>query len=209
MKHKETFGKAYFQGEDFNYDENTSFFIPVNWKDIAQSLKDVYKRNTGNNLSHFIDFGCATGYLVKEMTALGTKSVGYDISEWAVENKVTPEIHLFNVLSMPLDYFILEPIDMLHCFGVLHYFTEKQIGKVLNNLVSVKPETVFIGQLPLDSPIFAKKYLKDWMEKDEHTKLVKSLDWWIIQMHKRGYVLKECEVANDYVVWIYFQKIPA
>lgn len=61
---------------------------------MAQELKDV-------GATRVLDMGAATGHLVREIERVGLEAAGIDISDWAIENRVTEAVVKGTALDLP------------------------------------------------------------------------------------------------------------
>jgi len=112
------FGYNFFDGErkygygGYEYDGR---FVPV-----AKALAERYNLTSKSDV---LDYGCAKGFLTKDLRSLimGIKVWGYDISEYAKENAVTPIIQ----------YDKKEHYDLIVSLGTLHNLTLPELKETL------------------------------------------------------------------------------
>lgn len=78
------YGAEYWDG-DRRYGYGGYKYIPGRWKPVAQAVIDQYKLS---NSSKILDVGCGKGFLLYELSLLlpGAEFVGFDISEYAIQN---------------------------------------------------------------------------------------------------------------------------
>lgn len=89
-------------------------FVPV-----AQALIKQYGLNSK---SRVMDFGCAKGFLLKDLKDLcGCECYGYDVSRYALENSVVP-------ITKPK---ATEDFDLIVSLGTLHNFKLPELKTML------------------------------------------------------------------------------
>lgn len=93
------YGRMYFDGPreygygGYNYDGR--------WIPVAKDIVDHFSLKPGDRL---LDVGCAKGFLVKDLLALGIDAYGIDISEYALMNcepEVVGRLHLGSADKLP------------------------------------------------------------------------------------------------------------
>jgi SAM-dependent methyltransferase len=90
-----------FDREFFDGDRNTGYggySYDGRWQPVATRLLMHYGLRPG---ARVLDIGCAKGFLVKDLRALGLEAFGIDISEYAISESVVPRYTIVaDVLEM-------------------------------------------------------------------------------------------------------------
>ena len=101
--------------EDLTTFFGQEYYNSINYVDYKSRI-EKYQRTTLDFISYFgitnkdsiLDYGCAMGLLLDGFHQQGiSKLTGFDISEWAVNNSINPNLHLstdFNILSNLYEY---------------------------------------------------------------------------------------------------------
>ena len=80
------YGEIYFDGpREFGYG---GYRYDGRWVPVAQDIVDHFGLRPGDRV---LDVGCAKGFLVKDLLALGIEAYGIDVSEYALMN-CEPEV---------------------------------------------------------------------------------------------------------------------
>ncbi len=80
------FGEMYFDGpREYGYG---GYRYDGRWKSVAQDIVDHFGLKPGDRI---LDIGCAKGFLVKDLLALGINAFGIDVSKYALLN-CEPEV---------------------------------------------------------------------------------------------------------------------
>lgn len=130
-----------------------------------------------------IDFGCAKGFLVHALNLLGKIAIGFDISEYAIENCL-PQVKgkVFH-----LDGEIPEEAwsDLLIAKDVLEHIPEGEIPLVLKNFRKVCDTALLVIPLGDNDSFRIREY-----ELDKTHVTRKDEEWWISQIEKAGFSLQ-------------------
>jgi len=93
------YGEMYFDGpRDYGYG---GYRYDGRWKPVAKDIVDHFKLKPGDRV---LDVGCAKGFLVKDLLALGINAYGLDISSYALKNcepEVIGRLHLGSADQLP------------------------------------------------------------------------------------------------------------
>jgi len=120
-----------------------------------------------------LDFGCARGYLVRALKEIGYNAVGYDISEWAVENcDEAVKGLVFNQLPSGLG-----PFDWIHCKDVLEHTTPDEMMGII-----IKLMPLFSNGMLIIVPLTHRdggEYIYDADSKDSSHIIRWTLETWI------------------------------
>jgi 2-polyprenyl-3-methyl-5-hydroxy-6-metoxy-1,4-benzoquinol methylase len=81
-----------------------------------------------NEDSTFLDYGCAVGFLAKSLTSIGYDCLGYDISQWAVDQARSKGV---SILDEPKGSF-----DCIFYLDVIEHMSDKEIETVFKNCKS-------------------------------------------------------------------------
>jgi cyclopropane fatty-acyl-phospholipid synthase-like methyltransferase len=80
------YGEMYFDGpREYGYG---GFRYDGRWQSVAQDIVDHFGLKLGDRV---LDIGCAKGFLVKDLLALGIDAYGIDVSKYALMN-CEPEV---------------------------------------------------------------------------------------------------------------------
>ena len=93
------YGQMYFDGpREYGYG---GFSYDGRWKSVAKEIVSHFRLRPGDRV---LDVGCAKGFLVKDLLALGIDAFGVDISDYALmhcEPEVIGRLHLGSANSLP------------------------------------------------------------------------------------------------------------
>jgi len=93
------YGQMYFDGpREYGYG---GFYYDGRWKAVAREIVSHFRLRPGDRV---LDVGCAKGFLVKDLLALGIDAFGLDISNYALmhcEPEVIGRLHLGSANSLP------------------------------------------------------------------------------------------------------------
>ena len=104
------YGEMYFDGpREYGYG---GYRYDGRWKPVAQDIIDHFGLKPGDRI---LDVGCAKGFLVKDLLALGIDAYGIDISRYALmhcEPEVIGRLHLGSADSLPFPDFHYSPLGV-------------------------------------------------------------------------------------------------
>ena len=93
------YGETYFDGlREYGYG---GYRYDGRWQPVAKDIVDHFGLKPGDRV---LDVGCAKGFLVKDLVALGVDAYGLDISRYALmhcEPEVIGRLHLGSADSLP------------------------------------------------------------------------------------------------------------
>jgi len=117
MRVARKFGKEFFDGERrFGYG---GYRYDGRFKQVAEALAKRYKLT---KKSEVLDYGCAKGFLIKELQdVVGCKCYGYDVSGYALKNAVVPIVK-----PDPRQTF-----DLIVSLGTVHNLKLKDLKTIL------------------------------------------------------------------------------
>lgn len=111
------FDKAYYTTRNYtNYLDRQARYIHTA-REITTLLASIKLINKNSKI---LDYGCATGFLMKGLIEAGYKNVvGYDISEWAVDQARDKMLHITEY--KPQDF------DFVFSLDVFEHMTDAEI----------------------------------------------------------------------------------
>lgn len=117
MKVARKFGEEFFDGERrFGYG---GYRYDGRFKPIAEELA---KRYNLTEESEVLDFGCAKGFLLKELKKVcGCKCYGYDVSKYALDNAVT------EIIKPKVN----QEFDLIVSLGTIHNLNLQELKVIL------------------------------------------------------------------------------
>lgn len=158
--------------EDYYLNSKKSNYTNYLSKDFSGLSLDIIKYIKINSTS--LDFGCATGGLVYELNNLGYKTIGTDISYWAINtgrkkyllDKTTLQHHNISLLENRY-------IDNIIVLDVFEHIDEQELKEILaicqiKNMIVRIPVSIIEGQ-----DYFLDVSKRDVTHKKPHTK-----KWW-------------------------------
>tara|TARA_R110000868_G_scaffold30953_3_gene113863 strand:+ start:10259 stop:10852 length:594 start_codon:yes stop_codon:yes gene_type:complete len=153
---------------------------------MADETMDILKK-LNRPVDTVLDFGCAVGFLAKELQRHSNIVHGVDVSSWAREEakkrgiEVTEEPHYDN------EY------DVVYALDVLEHLNEDELQTFMEN---INTET-FVYKLPVchenDGP-----YVLDCAESDSTHKIRWTKDSWVDFFGYYGYFCVDLNTTNIY-----------
>jgi SAM-dependent methyltransferase len=139
------FDEAYFQdgsqrGTAFRqYLQNV---VQAPWyREVAEHVCSIFKPK------RVLELGCATGVIVKYLAELGCDAHGVDVSEWAVANRLHPNVTLHPAEALP---FADASFDVVYSSGTLEHLPSTIRAKALHEIGRVcKPNGYQFHMLPI------------------------------------------------------------
>ena len=165
--------------EYFNVNEDYLYF-----KDRGVELKHaelVKQWNKHFNPNYVLDLGCGRGPYMRYWE-LATHAEGLEISKWAVKNKLCDSyIAEGDILDNKWKLDGIGP-DLVCAIDILEHLEEKDLDKALKNIYEEGVEN-FLFSIPFEG---------DPNLYGDHThKIFRPKDWWIEQLEKAGFKIKE------------------
>lgn len=129
------------------------------------------------------DWGCAKGFLVAELIAVGVNAVGYDVSEYALSFAQDLPCSLADIRNGTH-----EKVDATFVLGVLLYLEEAELPAVLINL-----------RAHTDRYLLVSGYYEgeDQDVSDPLRRITRSRTWWRTEIEKAGFRFDEEGEAFD------------
>ena len=170
------FENGYFHGEGSNYEDYTK-------KKFDQLAVDLISILGLNPYSRVVDFGCATGGLLKALIDRGIGNVvGTDISYWAIKygrkqyNLPSTVLQLFNRQLLE------EPASFLLALDVLEHVPTEELNEILSSIKAAK----MVVRIPVSDteggPYILEVSRNDKTHIQAHTK-----KWWEDLFRHWGY----------------------
>ena len=151
-------------------------------KEYSKLVEELIEILNLKKCHHILDFGCATGILLKEFHARGFKNIGgTDVSYWAIsEGKKHNEIgqHLFYYNLDILGWYF----DYVFFFDVLEHINEIE----LKHIVSLLNAPNIVVKIPV-SKNEGEPFVLEVSRKDISHIQCHSKDWWIEFFKSVGY----------------------
>lgn len=133
------FGKMYFDGpREYGYG---GYYYDGRWKTVAQDIVDHFNLIPGDRL---LDIGCAKGFLVKDLLALGIDAYGIDISDYALkhcEPEIVGRLHFGSADNLP---FPDKSFKAVCAINTTHNLTRKGCVRAIHEMERLAPGKGFI-----------------------------------------------------------------
>jgi len=180
------YGKEYFDGSrDVGYG---GYRYDGRWVPVAKDIVQQYGLKPGDKV---LDVGCAKGFLVKDLLALGIDAYGLDVSEYAAVNcepEVVGRIHVGTAERLP---FPDKSFDVVLAINVLHNLKKPELLVALREMERLARKGKF---LQVDS------------YRTEEEKAI--FESWVLTAYTYGYaheweaLFREAGYTGDYY-WTY------
>jgi len=131
--------------------------------------------------------GCGRGWGVKILKEHGFKCIGFDVSRWAVENRVDDDVYLHNLLD-PIPH----RADISICINVLAYLPLEKIEQALKNIKEATNELVILRVSAKDEQENADKALGKPLAS-QYRLIKKPYEWWL-ELFRKYFK----EIKSDY-----------
>lgn len=169
---------------------------PINVLDIPNIIlknfevdkDEFYFENRGLETKHFIDasnwkqffscntateFGCGLGPRVYAMNCVGIRTNGLEISKFAVEHKLHPNIIQCDVSNS----FSINQVDLVVAYDLLEHIPYDKLDHVIENLIKSTKKHILLSIPFLGDPN---------LEADPTHIIKESRDWWIEKFTSKG-----------------------
>jgi SAM-dependent methyltransferase len=151
------YGKAYFDGaREYGYG---GYSYDGRWQPVAQDIVDHFGLKKGDRV---LDVGCAKGFLVKDLLALGIDAYGVDPSHYGLMNcepEVVGRLQIGSVDSLP---FPDGSFDAVLCINSLHNLDRAGCIKGASEMERLAPGKGFI-QVDSYRTEVQKKIFESWV----------------------------------------------
>lgn len=133
------FGELYFDGpREYGYG---GYRYDGRWQPVAKDIIEHFNLKPGDRL---LDIGCAKGFLVKDLLALGIDAYGIDVSEYAIlhcEPEVIGRLHLGSADHLP---FPDNSFAAVCSINTTHNLTREGCVKAIHEMERLAPGKGFI-----------------------------------------------------------------
>jgi len=178
------FEKNYFVKSIFSNYRN--YNLHKKYKMLALEIKMILGLEKNDIV---LDYGCATGLLIKQLLQHVKLCYGTDISSWAIEygwKKNGLKGHIFHYnkdfLSMPVNYILM--------LDVLEHCTEEELKDILNRCINNKKLSKIVLRVPI-SDKEGNDFVLEVSKNDKTHIQCHSRKWWIKLFNKYGFELDE------------------
>lgn len=133
------YGEMYFDGpREYGYG---GYRYDGRWQPVARDIVDHFGLKPGDRV---LDVGCAKGFLVKDLLALGIDAYGLDISRYALmhcEREVIGRLHLGSADSLP---FPDRSFAAVLSINTIHNFSRDRCKIALQEIQRLAPDKAFV-----------------------------------------------------------------
>jgi len=133
------YGEIYFDGpREYGYG---GYSYDGRWQPVAQDIIDHFGLKKGDRV---LDIGCAKGFLVKDLLALGIDAYGLDVSKYALMNcepEVVGRLQIGSAESLP---FPDGSFDAVLCINMLHNLPRELGNVALQEMERLAPGNGFV-----------------------------------------------------------------
>jgi len=155
-----------------------------NWKDgySWQQMGGVFQglaallRHTFRDAKTFLDVGCAKGFLVRTLRALGREAWGFDVSPWAIGH-ADPAARPYVTCASVDDWRFPRNYDVLVASEVFEHLTEDQVRAFLQRARSHTRHALFATIPSFDTAAEASRYDPS-LETDRSHVTIRERRWW-------------------------------
>ena len=181
-----TFEKHYFVGAKVS---NYRDYRKRKFEQQAKDLDALFRRfGLMPEKAHIVDFGCATGGLIRELKKLGYRNLqGTDISQWAIDCGISnyglgSELQYYNRNILRQN-----PLDAVLFLDVLEHIPEYEIEFLLS-IMSHSKVSYAVCRIPV-SLKEGEDFMLDVSRNDKTHITCHSKNWWISLFAFHGYSL--------------------
>jgi ubiquinone/menaquinone biosynthesis C-methylase UbiE len=133
------YGKEYFDGaREYGYG---GYSYDGRWKPVAHDIINHFALSKGDRV---LDIGCAKGFLVKDLVALGIDAYGIDVSKYAIMNcepEVVGRLQIGSAEELP---FPDGSFDAVLCINTLHNLPRDLAKLALQEMQRLAPGKGFV-----------------------------------------------------------------
>ena len=133
------YGEMYFDGpREYGYG---GYRYDGRWQPVARDIVAHFGLKPGDRV---LDVGCAKGFLVKDLLALGINAYGVDISRYALLNcepEVVGRLHLASADSLP---FPDRSFAAVLSINTIHNFSRERCEIALREIERLAPGKAFV-----------------------------------------------------------------
>jgi len=172
------YGQMYFDGpREYGYG---GYRYDGRWIPVARDIVAHFTLKPGDRV---LDIGCAKGFLVKDLLALGIDAYGIDISEYALMNcepEVIGRLHLGNANKLP---FPDKSFAAVISINTIHNLPRQQCLQAVKEIQRLAPDMGFI-QIDSYRTAEEKELFESWVLTAEFHDYP---DGWIKLFGEAGY----------------------
>ena len=136
------FGKQFFDG-DRRYGYGGFNYSPKFWQPVVPTFVDYWKIGPGFKL---LDVGCAKGFMLFDFLQIveGIEVAGIDISDYAIENAISPVADFVQVANAKLLPFEDNSFDGIISINTIHNLEIKECFQAIREIERVSKGNSFI-----------------------------------------------------------------
>jgi len=131
-----------------------------------------------------IEVGCGRGPRVFAMNQVGIDTDGFELSEFAVNNKLHQNVFLGDITKID----IAVKYNLVIAYDLLEHINYEDLSKVLDNLIKLSDKHILISVPVIGDPN---------LELDSTHIIKETKEWWIKQFANKG--LKLVETPNHFL----------
>ena len=143
----------------------------------AQHYQDAIDWKNYFNPSGIFVYGCGLGQRVKVLNEIGCLAVGFELSEYAVKNKLYKDIFQDDIIN--LKHFG-DSVGLTVAYDLLEHLNYEDLDKAIDNLIHYSKKHILISVPFKGTPN---------CEADPTHKIKEDKDWWVKQFTDKGLVL--------------------
>ena len=179
--------------KDYYIDSTVSNYVDYTKRNFTDIADDIIKVMKLTHRSNVLDYGCATGGLVKALRDKHINAFGMDISEWAIqygqENFGLTD-YINTIDNMDVHTFV----DNVTCLDVLEHMTLTDIIKLLGSIRADK----MLVRIPISNKE-GNDYTLEVSRNDESHMPAHSRTWWVAMFGSFGFdYFKSVTTSNMY-----------
>jgi ubiquinone/menaquinone biosynthesis C-methylase UbiE len=172
------YGQMYFDGpREYGYG---GYRYDGRWQPVAKDIISHFGLKAGERL---LDVGCAKGFLVKDLVALGIDAYGVDISQYAIMNcepEVVGRLQIGNAERLP---FPDKSFDAILSINTIHNLSRDRCKFALQEIQRLAPGRGFV-QIDSYRTEEQKKVFESWVLTAEFHDYPEG---WIALFNEAGY----------------------
>jgi ubiquinone/menaquinone biosynthesis C-methylase UbiE len=172
------YGQMYFDGpREYGYG---GYRYDGRWQPVAKEIISHFGLKAGDRV---LDVGCAKGFLVKDLLALGIDAYGIDVSRYALMNcepEVIGRLQIGSAQSLP---FPDKSFDAVLSINAIHNLTKDLCKVALQEIQRLAPGKGFVQIDSYRTPE-QKKIFESWVLTAEFHDYP---DGWIALFNEAGY----------------------
>jgi len=151
------FGEMYFDGpREYGYG---GYHYDGRWQPVAKDIVEHFQLKPGERV---LDIGCAKGFLVKDLRALGIEAIGIDISQYGIDH-AEPEAQEYLQIASADDLpFEDSSFAAVLAINTLHNLDRAGCVKAVSEIERVSPGRGYIQVDSYNTPD-QKKIFESWV----------------------------------------------